>query len=165
MTNFNHAQIAQNIANQIQDVMVNNGFCNNDANAFRVVMTHWFMKLNRDNLLGVDYQVEAIYFYNEAIKHTTMFGKMMMGAPDGEAGMIKATKLRKAVLQLVAQELEGGHAGDLDLVLRELVQIQLLTMYRDVKNGAGIEAAGLVREMNNACTTAINTELAAANAA
>ena len=165
MTNFNHSQIAQNVATQIHDVMVNGNFSNNDANAFRVVMTHWFMKFNRDGIQGEAFQAEAIDLYNTAIEHTTMFGKMMMNAPDGEAGMVKATKLRKAALQLIAQELEGGNGGDMDLVIREVVQIQLLTMYRDIKKAAGQEAADLVRDMNTACVSAINAELAAANAA
>ena len=165
MTNFNHTQIACNIYNQIDDVMVNSSFSKNDGNAFRIAITHWFMKFNREGIKDDFDQTETVELYDEAIEHTTAFGKMMMGAPDGEAGMAKAMKLRKAVFLLVKQELEGGTGGDGDYVFRILVQQLLLAMYKQLKRDAGEEVAGLVVEMNNAVNAAINAELEVANAA
>ena len=162
---FNHTQIAKSISTQIEEVMINGDFTKNDANAFRVAITHWFMKFNRDGIKDDLRQSETVDLYSTAIDHTTLFGKMLYNAPDGKEGMAKAMKLRTAALKLVALELEGGCAGDFDLVVRQIVQQQLLNMYRHVKHDAGEEAAELIVDMNNAVSTAINAELDVANAA
>ena len=165
MTNFNHAQIAKNVAQQIEDFMIDNNCIHNDATAFRVVFTHWFVKFNRDQLMDQPKQQRTVALYNEAIEQTTALGKAMMGCEGGEACMAKATKLRKATIKLIAQELEGGNEGDFDLVLRFLVQIQMIQLHSQLKNKAGEEAAELAIDLNNAVCDAINAELAIANAA
>tara|TARA_R110001592_G_scaffold20447_1_gene82879 strand:+ start:147 stop:683 length:537 start_codon:yes stop_codon:yes gene_type:complete len=165
MTNFNHAQIAKNTVAQIEEVMINGDFTKNDANAVRIAITHWFLKFNRDGIKDDFRQEDTVDLYTAAIEHTTFFGKTLMGVEGGEVGMAKAVKLRKAVLTLVAQELEEGTPADFDLVVRQIVQQQMLNMYRQINRDAGEEAASLVIAMNNAVTDAINAELAVANAA
>ena len=165
MTNFNHAQIAKNIAQQIEEFMIDNNCIQNDATAFRVVFTHWFAKFNRDQLIDQPKQQRTVALYNEAIEQTTSLGKALMNCEGGEVCIAKATKLRKATIELVAQELEGGHAGDFDLVLRFLVQIQMIQLHSQLKNKAGEEAAELATDLNNAIVTAVDAELEVANAA
>ena len=165
MTNFNHTQIAKNIAQQVEEFMINNNCIQNDATAFRVVLTHWFVKYNRDQLMDQPNQRGTVALYNEAICQTTKLGQMMMATEGGEAVMAKATKLRKATLKLVAQELEDGNGADIDLVLRTLVQIQLIQLHSQLKAKAGDEVAQLAIDLNTAVVEAVNAELEIANAA
>ena len=167
MTNFNHDAIANGINAQIEECFQEGGWTNNDTMAARLIIAHRFVKTQIAYLIenGPDQFAEAIKLYIAALEETTFLGKMFMDAPEGKESMSKAGSLVKGVLVLMTDELEGGNAGDLDLVWRTVMQAQLFNLYKHMKQAAGTEAAELVVTINNAITLAVNAELDVANAA
>jgi hypothetical protein len=160
---FNHTQIAIDIITEADKYMVDQGWSNNAAMAYRMYVAHRFIKAQINYLQKEEGELwnGIIELYRKAMAHTIRFGQMI-GQADEEA-LNDAATLTNVTVEMMIDKLEGGNAGDLDLTWREMSQRQLFLLYKQIKAAAGEEAAEIITEMHNAMITAVNLELEIAN--
>ena len=165
MTNFNHDAIATKIAKQVEQILIEGDFTNNEAIATRIMIAMEFVDAQINYLTKQEAEVweGIIALYELALEPLKNFGRIIYNTDGGAETLNKGRKLAMAAVKQMANDLEGGNAGDLDCVWRQVVQLELFAFHKQMKLSVGDEVAEMVVEANNALTFAVNMELEVAN--
>ena len=162
----NITQIAQTINTQLDELLIHHGVSKNVFFATRFFVTRKVCQLNARYLKRQENAQwdGVIELYREAIGSIDAFLNLY------ESDDIKTAQLYiDPIIQMacnLTQEAYGDKClGQLDMVLRELVQINNLHTYKVMSKEINQEAANaIVAPMQRGFATAVNAELAIANA-
>ena len=160
-----YTEIAQTINKQIDEVLIAHKVNKNTFFATRFFITRKVAQLNGRYLAKQEdgCWTETIDAYRDCIK-TIDTVLHLYDADVIEAAQRYIDPIMQLAMKLTQREF-GDNLAALDMVLRELVQMNTLHTYRVMEKEINTEAADeIVRPMQNTFVTAVNMELAIANA-